>query len=108
MTDWIEVTIRLPQSLLEDAARKAAAEIFCKPPYRDHKGGEGYEIIKSEIRKQINIFVGEGRIVSIIRKVIEKHMEDIAYSVTTDELRRTMKKVAKKKIPGELFDSHKA
>ena len=107
MTDWIEVTVRIPQSIIEESARQAASGLFQKPQYKNDKGGDGYDLILSEVRKQVIRCASDGLLSDIVQKVIEKQLDEVVYSVAVEELKRAVKKVSKEKMTDDLFAQEK-
>ena len=98
----MQITVTVDESVVVEAARKAFAEAFRAPEYRDRTGGAGYETL----RGQVSEFVRNMDLREHIRGAARAALDNVVREVIETELRAHLKAAAKAmRQEGTLFDT---
>ena len=97
----MQITVTVDETVVVEAARKAFAEAFRQPEYRDRQGGAGYETLRGQVAE----FVRTMDLREHIRGAARAALDVVVREVLEVELRAHVKAAAKAmRQTGELFD----
>lgn len=99
----MKITVEVPESVLEDAAKAAWKQCFFRDGYGTSHG-PGYDVVIAEVRKHIASpdFIRE--IANDVAFLVGHVKDDIVRDAVTEELRKMAKRVVKQEIQnGTLF-----
>lgn len=97
----MKIEIEVPDGMIADAALKALRIEFAPPAYIDRKGGDGYEIVREQVRSAL----GQLDVSAIAKMMINQLVPSVARDIVTQELKAAVKAAAKTalKTEPELF-----
>ena len=96
--DNLSIEVNVPLDLVRKAAVTAFEKLFAAPAYRDERGGDAYEAVKSAIILEMARVIKDANVFGLVRAGIEEQIKGIVAAVVGEELTRAVKAEVKRQV----------
>ena len=91
----MKIEIEIPEIVINEAAIQAWKSCFQQPEYSHKSGGDGYEVIREEVRKHLTTLAVVEEIRASVKNYAATLAPQIVRECVTEELRKQVKRVVK-------------